>query len=107
MKTHASTTVPAKPGSTSGPTNGRTSRRTFLAGAGAAALGTTALGLAPEAFASGTLSTGDAAILRFLAAAEILETDLWQQYNELGGIQDTEVPGGERQSRLHQSAVAA
>jgi hypothetical protein len=37
---------------------------------------------------------GDAAILRFLAAAEILETDLWQQYNELGGIQDSEVPGG-------------
>jgi hypothetical protein len=29
------------------------------------------------------LTRGDAAILRFLAAAEILETDLWQQYNEL------------------------
>src|SRR5436190_20480979 len=43
---------------------------------------------------SGRLDKGDAAILRFLAAAEILETDLWQQYNELGGIQDSEVPGG-------------
>ena len=43
---------------------------------------------------SGGLDGGDAAILRFLAAAEILETDLWQQYNELGGIQDSEVPGG-------------
>jgi hypothetical protein len=43
---------------------------------------------------SGKLRKGDAAILRFLAAAEILETDLWQQYNELGGIQDSEVPGG-------------
>jgi len=43
---------------------------------------------------SGKLTRGDAAILRFLAAAEILETDLWQQYNELGGIQDSEVPGG-------------
>jgi hypothetical protein len=32
--------------------------------------------------------------LRFLSALEILETDLWQQYNELGGIQDAEVPGG-------------
>jgi len=31
----------------------------------------------------GGLSHGDAAILRFLAAAEILETELWQQYNEL------------------------
>jgi hypothetical protein len=34
------------------------------------------------------------AILRFLAAAELLEADLWGQYNELGGIQDSEVPGG-------------
>jgi hypothetical protein len=45
--------------------------------------------------ASGGLTAGDAAILRFLAAAEILESDLWQQYNELGGIQDSEVPGGQ------------
>jgi hypothetical protein len=29
------------------------------------------------------LTSGDVAILRFLAAAEILETDLWQQYTEL------------------------
>ena len=43
---------------------------------------------------SGRLDKGDASILRFLAAAEIIETDLWQQYNELGGIQDSEVPGG-------------
>jgi len=43
---------------------------------------------------SGALRKGDAAILRFLAAAEILETDAWQQYNELGGVQDAEVPGG-------------
>ena len=32
------------------------------------------------------LTHGDVAILRFLAAAEIIETDLWQQYNELGGV---------------------
>jgi hypothetical protein len=43
---------------------------------------------------SGRLDKGDASILRFLAAVEIIETDLWQQYNELGGIQDSEVPGG-------------
>src|SRR5262249_16430792 len=39
----------------------------------------------------------DVDILRFLAALEMLETDLWKQYNELGGIQDPsggEVPGG-------------
>jgi hypothetical protein len=40
------------------------------------------------------LDKGDRSILRFLAAVELVETDLWQQYNELGGIQDSEVPGG-------------
>lgn len=40
---------------------------------------------------SGRLTPGDAAILRFLAAAEILETDLWLQYQELAGTQDDEV----------------
>jgi hypothetical protein len=40
------------------------------------------------------LTTGDAALLRFAAAAEILESDFWVQYNELGGIQDSEVLGG-------------
>src|ERR1035437_4652697 len=40
------------------------------------------------------LTRGDAALLRFAAAAEILETDFWVQYNELAGIQDKEVPGG-------------
>lgn len=33
-------------------------------------------------------------MLRFAAAAEILETDFWVQYNELGGIQDSEEPDG-------------
>jgi hypothetical protein len=42
---------------------------------------------------SNTLTAGDEAILRFLSAAEIIETDLWIQYNELGGAQDSEVPG--------------
>src|SRR4029079_17118231 len=43
---------------------------------------------------TGRLTKGDVAILRFLAAAELIETDLWLQYNELAGIQDSEVPGG-------------
>ena len=43
---------------------------------------------------NGTLSNGDAALLRFVAAAETLEADFWIQYNELGGVQDSEVPGG-------------
>ncbi len=42
----------------------------------------------------GSITKGDAAMLRFAAAAEILEADFWIQYNELGGIQDSEVPGG-------------
>ena len=47
----------------------------------------------PEEHSRG-LTKGDAALLRFAAAAEILETDFWVQYNELGGVQDNEVPGG-------------
>jgi hypothetical protein len=73
------------------------SRRSFLGRSLAVGAGTIGVGLlanVPTARASGGLTSGDAAILRFLAAAEIIETDLWQQYNELGGIQDAEVPGG-------------
>src|SRR5229473_3009296 len=40
---------------------------------------------------NGHLTRGDAAILRWLAAAEIIETDLWLQYTELAGTQDNEV----------------
>ena len=82
-------------------------RRAFLkngiVAAGAATVGAAMLDNGLSAFGkghegpeerSGSITTGDAAILRFLAAAEILETDLWVQYNELGGIQDSEVPGG-------------
>src|SRR3954470_14993645 len=80
-------------------------RRSFLkkgvTTAGAAAMGTALLSGSPLAFADegpeehgGRLTKGDAALLRFAAAAEILETDFWVQYNELGGIPDNEVPGG-------------
>src|ERR671922_1491439 len=64
-------------------------RRAFLkVGAGVAAAAIPAGGLlaTDAAAAGGTLTKGDEAILRFLAAAEIIETDLWQQYNELGGV---------------------
>ena len=71
-------------------------RRKFLKGVGAAgiALSTGAL-MNPTLEAeesSGSLPPGDAAILRFLAAAELIETDLWQQYAELGGLQTNEPP---------------
>jgi hypothetical protein len=62
---------------------------------GAGVLANSALALADDMEeSSGSLSSGDAALLRFAAAAEIIETDFWVQYNELGGIQDNEVPGG-------------
>lgn len=73
------------------------SRRSFLGTSLAVGAGTIGAGLLPSirtAEASGGLTPGDAALLRFAAAAEILEADFWIQYNELGGIQDDEVPGG-------------
>src|SRR5260370_19981529 len=91
------------------PSKRPSSRRSFLrkglvaGGAGTIGAALVANGLALPAFAeerghdkerSGDLTQGDVAILRFAAAAEILETDFWVQYNELGGIQDSEVPGG-------------
>jgi ferritin-like protein len=82
------------------PSTTERSRRAFVLGGltlGAGAIGASRLLPASTAFAadeSRRLTPGDAAILRFLAAAEILETDAWQQYNELGGIQDNEIPGG-------------
>jgi hypothetical protein len=73
------------------------SRRSFLSKTIALGAGTVGAGLLSNiraAEASSGLSPGDAALLRFPAALEILEADFWIQYNELGGIQDNEVPGG-------------
>jgi hypothetical protein len=77
-------------------------RRLFLKkgmAAGAVTMGAGLLTNSSSVFAederSGRLTPGDAALLRFAAAAEILETDFWVQYNELGGVPNTsEVPGG-------------
>src|SRR5580704_19466428 len=77
-------------------TEGTIGRRSFmkrLGLVGAAALPVGALltsqtraNAARTFLSDGRLSRGDAAILRLLAAAELIEADLWQQYNELGGI---------------------
>src|SRR3954467_11941494 len=84
-------------------------RRSFLlAGAamGAGAIGVTrALAHPARASADGGLTSGDVAILQFLAAAELLEADLWGQYNELAGIPDHEVPGG-RGNRAYTKALS-
>ncbi len=78
------------------PSAGRITRRSCLGTGLAAGAGTVAVGVLPTRAEGrrGRLTRGDEAILRFLSAAEILETDAWQQYNELGGVQDSEVPGG-------------
>src|SRR5438309_11327769 len=79
------------------PSKSSISRRSFLGKSLAVGAGTIGAGLLTgirTAEARGGLTPGDAALLRFAAAAEILEADFWIQYNELGGIQDPEVPGG-------------
>src|SRR6184192_3847373 len=73
------------------------SRRSFLGSTIALGAGTIGAGFLPSiqtARASGGLTQGDAALLRFPAALELLEADFWIQYNELGGIQDDDLPGG-------------
>jgi len=80
--------------------NAPVNRRSFLrnsAVAGAGAVGAGLLANPKNVLAEenhGHLTRGDAALLRFAAAAEILETDFWVQYNELAGVQDNEFPGG-------------
>ena len=63
-------------------------RRAFRRGAGVAGAGAAGSGLLAAGAAASVDSptAGDIAILRFLCAAEILETDLWEQYEELGGV---------------------
>jgi hypothetical protein len=74
-------------------------RRSFIKGIGVASAALSTGGLlgglrleAEEDEKGGRLEPGDAAILRFLAAIETIETDLWQQYAELGGNQTNEPP---------------
>jgi hypothetical protein len=74
-----------------------TRRRAFLKNLGIVTAGLTAAPMLTlegraehrETSATTTLPSGDVAILKFLAAAEILESDLWTQYAELGGVAAT------------------
>lgn len=98
------------------PLNRRSFVKNGLIAAGAATMGAGLL--TPSVFAKvgshehskltrdGSLSSGDAALLRFVAAAETLEADFWIQYNELAGIQDSEVPGGSGNPQYTQKFVA-
>src|SRR6059036_256172 len=87
------------------PQKSAVSRRFFLGRSLAVGAGTVGAGLLAKASLAlprptptprpiPGLTAGDAALLRFAAAAEILEADFWIQYNELGGVQDDKVPGG-------------
>ncbi|HET9378829.1 MAG TPA: ferritin-like domain-containing protein [Chthoniobacterales bacterium] len=75
----------------------RLARRSFLRrlGLGAALLAPGAAllsgsGKALAANGSQNPTRGDVAILQLLAAAELIEADLWKQYNELGGVNSPE-----------------
>jgi ferritin-like protein len=80
------------PGSAAAPTTRRSFLKKGAVTAGAATIGVGLLGNGRPVYArddddddSGSLTRGDAAILRFLQALETIEADLWRQYAELGG----------------------
>jgi hypothetical protein len=63
-------------------------RRSFIKGlgvVGATLMPGAALLKAQGINSSGKLSNGDADLLRFALWAELVESDLWTQYNELAG----------------------
>ena len=63
-------------------------RRSFLTGLSMAGVSISAGGLLADDGGNRNrrLPKGDVAIIKFLAAAELVESDFWQQYNELGGV---------------------
>jgi hypothetical protein len=79
------------------PSKSSITRRSFLGKSLAVGAGTVGAGFfinTRTARAAGGLTPGDAALLRFPAALERIEADFWIQYNELGGIPDSEVHSG-------------
>jgi len=103
---------PATSTQSNSPTLNSSNRRSFLRSgmiAGAVAVGSTVVARSIPTFAqetnTSTITKGDIDILRFLAAAEILESDLWTQYTELGGVQDSEESGVNGGSPLYMSAL--
>jgi hypothetical protein len=72
------------------PFNRRSFLKRSMATGAAATVGASVLSkglpLLAQESSGASITKGDVAILRFLAAAEIIESDLWTQYAELGGI---------------------
>jgi len=95
------------------PVNRRSLLKSGMLAGGAAVVGagTSLFSGAKSAFgqdSGGGLTKGDVAILRFLAAAELIESDLWTQYAELGGIGDNPPPEvGPNQLNSYQTALSA
>jgi hypothetical protein len=91
----------------------KNNRRTFLRKGMTAAGAATAAGMIipgklfaqSDGQGEGNLTRGDIAILRFLSAAEQVETDLWQQYSELAGTQDAEESGVDGGNPLYTAAL--
>jgi hypothetical protein len=92
----SSETIESPESQSESPSKNGLKRRSFLKGmgmAGAALTGGSLLAAASEtAQTTGIITSGDVAILRFVAAAELIEADLWQQYAELGGITPGQLP---------------
>src|SRR5260370_38794718 len=89
---------PVQPISAGEYTNRRSFLRKGVVATGAATVGAGLLSRGVPLFGqgdekSGKLARGDAAILRFLAATQILKTDLWQKSHDLGRTEDSEVAG--------------
>ncbi len=75
------------------PTNRRSfMKKSLLAGTATAGAGLLATKSASAETINFPPTAGDVAILRLLAAAELIEADLWQQYAELGGITPGQQP---------------
>jgi hypothetical protein len=86
------TTAPSTGKSIQRDSPGLVRRRSFLQGLGLAEVAQSTGSLVTTEVRAATsglskkLSKGDVAILKLLAAAELIEADLWQQYAELGGV---------------------
>ena len=96
-------------GSINRPVNRRSFLKTGMLAGSAATVAAGLVGNLKPAFGqSSSLTKGDVAILRMLAAAELIESDLWTQYAELGGIGDNPpIEVAPNQLNSYQAALSA
>src|SRR6202789_1358380 len=96
-------------GSINHPVNRRSFLKTGMLAGSAAAVGAGVAGSFKPAYGQKrSLTKGDVSILRMLAAAELIESDLWTQYAELGGIGDNPpIEVAPNQLNSYQAALSA